>query len=123
MGMILKYSSYLPYGLYRVPARVLDKKTLKTTHGVAVLQCRNDNNVEKISQLLLQNSHRSLRMLANEVNIGKDSVRKIAVEDLQKQKICSRFVPHFDSRAERPENSNVRRSERHNSLLGKTELK
>jgi len=33
-------------------------------------------------------------MLADEVNIDKDTVRKIAVEDLRKQKICSRFVPH-----------------------------
>jgi len=57
-------------------------------------ECRNDNNVEKISQLLLQNRHLSLRMLAEEVNIGKDTVRKIVVEDLRKQKICSRFVPH-----------------------------
>jgi transposase len=51
--------------------------------------CRSDNNVENISQLLVQNSHLSLRMLADEVNIGKDTVRKIVVEDLQKQKICS----------------------------------
>jgi hypothetical protein len=33
-------------------------------------ECRNDNNVEKISQLLLQNCHLSQRMLADEVNIG-----------------------------------------------------
>ena len=40
-------------------------------------ECRNENNVEKISQLLLQNRHLSLRMLADEVNTGKDTVRKI----------------------------------------------
>jgi len=57
-------------------------------------ECRNDNNVEKISQLLLQNRHLSLRMLAEEVNIGKDTVRKIVIEDLRKRKICSRFIPH-----------------------------
>jgi len=57
-------------------------------------ECRNDSNVEKISQLLLQNRHLSLRMLADEVNIGKDTVRKIVVEELQKRKICSCFVPH-----------------------------
>ena len=45
-------------------------------------ECRNDNNVDMISQLLLQNRHLSLRMLADEVNIGKDTVRKIVVEDL-----------------------------------------
>ena len=57
-------------------------------------ECRNDNNVKKISQLLLQNRHLSLRMLAHKVNIGKDTVRKIVVEDLQKPKICLCFVPH-----------------------------
>jgi len=50
-------------------------------------ECRNYNNVEKFSQLLLQNRHLSLRMLADEVNIGKDAVRKIVVEDLRKRKI------------------------------------
>ena len=57
-------------------------------------ECRNDNNVEKISELLLQNRHLSLRMLADEVNIRKDTVRKIVDEDLRKRTICSRFVPH-----------------------------
>jgi len=57
-------------------------------------ECRNNNNVEKNSQLLLQNRHLSLRMLADEANIGKGTVRKIVVEDLRKRKICSRFVPH-----------------------------
>jgi transposase len=57
-------------------------------------ECHNDNNVKMISQLLLQNRHLSLRLLADEVNIGKDRVRKIVVEYLRKQKICSRFVPH-----------------------------
>jgi hypothetical protein len=36
-------------------------------------ECRSDNNVEKISRLLLQKRHLSLRMLADEVNIGKDT--------------------------------------------------
>jgi hypothetical protein len=33
-------------------------------------------------------------MVADEVNIGKDTVRKIVVEGLQKRNICSCFVPH-----------------------------
>jgi len=55
---------------------------------------RSDNNVEKISQLLLQNHRLLLRMIADEVNIGKDTVRRNVVEVLRKQKICSRFVSH-----------------------------
>ena len=37
---------------------------------------RNDNHFETINQLFLQNRHLSLRMLANDVNTGKDTVRK-----------------------------------------------
>jgi len=33
-------------------------------------------------------------MLADEVNIGKDTVRKTVVEDMRKRKICSCFVPN-----------------------------
>ena len=58
-------------------------------------ECRNDNNIEKISQLLLQNRHLPRRMLAEEVNIGKDTVTRIVTEDFRKRKICSRFVPHY----------------------------
>ena len=76
-------------------------------------ECFNDNNVEKISQLLLQNRHLLVRMLADEVNIGKDTVRKVVVEDLQKRKICSRFVPHSDSRAERLEKRSLPRFDCH----------
>ena len=56
-------------------------------------ECRNDNNIE-ISQFLLKNRHLSLRMLADEANIGKETVRKIVIKDLRKRKICLRIVPH-----------------------------
>jgi len=56
--------------------------------------CRIENNVEKTSQFLLQNSQISLRMLAEDVNICKDTLRKIVVENLRKRNICSPFVPH-----------------------------
>jgi response regulator of citrate/malate metabolism len=74
---------------------VMDEKTVKTTPVVAGLQRVAMTTVEKISQLLLQNCHLSLRMLADEVNIDKDTVRKILVEDMRKRNICSRFVPYF----------------------------
>jgi hypothetical protein len=58
-------------------------------------ECRNDNNIEKISHLLPQKHHISLRMVADEVNIGKNTVRKFVDDDLRRRKVCSRFVPHF----------------------------
>ena len=43
-----------------------------------------DGNIENIRQLLLQNRHLSLRMIADEPDISEDNVRKIVVEDLKK---------------------------------------
>jgi hypothetical protein len=45
-------------------------------------ECRNDN-ADNISQLFLQNRHLSPRMLADELNMGKDTVRKVVFEDLR----------------------------------------
>ena len=78
------------YGRFRVGREDIEDDT----SGGRPTECRNDNNVLAISQLLLQNRHLSLRMLADEVNIGKDTVKKIVVEDSRKPEICSRFVPH-----------------------------
>jgi len=33
-------------------------------------------------------------MIADEVNIGKDTARKLVVEDMRKRKICSSFITH-----------------------------
>jgi len=76
-------------------------------------ECRNDNNVENISQLLLQTRHLSLRMLADGANIGKDTVRKTVVEDLRKRKMFALCSTLFDSRAERPENCSLPRFDCH----------
>jgi hypothetical protein len=35
------------------------------------------------------------RLLAECLGVGKEATRKILERDLQKRKICSRFVPHF----------------------------
>jgi hypothetical protein len=58
---------------------VMNEKTEDNPTSGRPTECRNDNNVEKISQLLLQSRHLSLRMLADEVNNGKDTVKKTVV--------------------------------------------
>ena len=73
---------------------VMDRKTMKTTPEVAGLQSVAMTTMSRRSQLLLQNRHLYLRILADEVNIGKGTLRKIVVEHLRKWKICSRSVPH-----------------------------
>jgi len=40
-----------------------------------------DSNIEKVWHLLLQNRHRSLRMIVDERDISKDTVGKIVIEN------------------------------------------
>ena len=57
-------------------------------------ESRADGNIENVRQLLLQNRHLSLRMIADETDISEDTIQKIVVEDLKKNRVCARFVPH-----------------------------
>ena len=74
---------------------MMGENTLNMTPEVAGLQSVAMTTMSrKFLNCCFKNRHLSLRMLADEVNIGKDTVRKIVVEDLRKRKICSRFIPH-----------------------------
>jgi hypothetical protein len=62
---------------------VMDEKTLKRTPGVAGLQSVTMTTMSRrFLNCCFKNSHLSLRMLADEVNIANDTVRRIVVEDL-----------------------------------------
>lgn len=54
---------------------------------------RTESNIEKVRQLLLQNRHLSLRMIADELDVSKDNARKAVVEDTKKGDFA-RFVSH-----------------------------
>jgi hypothetical protein len=73
---------------------VMDEKTVKTTSGVAGQQSVAMTMSRRFVNCCFKNRLLSVRMLVDEVNTGKDTVRKIVVEDLRKRKIYSRFVPH-----------------------------
>ena len=53
-----------------------------------------DENVESVRRLLTEDRRAALQMIDDRLNIGKETVRRIATEDLGKRKICARFVPH-----------------------------
>ena len=72
---------------------VRDEKTLKTTTEVAGLQSVAMTMSRNFS-IVASKSSPFAKTLADEVNIGKDTVRKIVVENMRKRKICSHFVPH-----------------------------
>ena len=58
------------------------------------LTARSDENVESVHRLLIEDHLTTLKMIADRLNIGKETVRRIVTEDLGKRKICARFVPH-----------------------------
>ena len=55
---------------------------------------RTDENVEFVRRLLTEGRRTTLQVIADRLNIGKETVRRIVTEDLGKRKICVRFVPH-----------------------------
>ena len=55
---------------------------------------RTDENVESVRHLLTEDRRTTLQMIADRLNIGKETVRRIVTEDLGKRKICAWFVPH-----------------------------
>ena len=55
---------------------------------------RTDENVESVHRLLTEDHRTTLQMIADHLNIGKETVRWIVTEDLGKRKTCARFVPH-----------------------------
>ena len=53
-----------------------------------------DENMESVHRLLTEDHRTTLQMIADHLNIGKETVRRIVTEDLGKRKICAIFVPH-----------------------------
>ncbi|KAH7938986.1 hypothetical protein HPB52_003330 [Rhipicephalus sanguineus] len=59
---------------------------------------RTVENVEKVPEKLSENRCHSVGVIAQDLNISKDTVRKIVEQDLEKKKIFSKFVPHSKRR-------------------------
>ena len=58
------------------------------------LTVRTDKNVESVHCLLTEDHRTTLQVIADRLNIGKETVHRSVTEDLGKRKICARFVPH-----------------------------
>jgi histone-lysine N-methyltransferase SETMAR len=48
-----------------------------------------------VQQLVMQDRHITLRMLSVELTVSKDTIRAIMCDDLEKKKMCPKFVPHL----------------------------
>jgi hypothetical protein len=50
--------------------------------------------VEKACAIVMQDRRLTIRLLAECLGVGKEAATQILKRDLQKRKMCSRFVPH-----------------------------
>ena len=54
---------------------------------------RTDDNVERVKQVVRADRRMTVRMIASELGINRDTVWKIITEDLGMRKICAKMVP------------------------------
>jgi len=54
---------------------------------------RTEENIAKIHQILRENRRLTVRIIAKQVNINRETVRKILTEDLDMRKVCAKMVP------------------------------
>ena len=54
---------------------------------------RTEENIAKIRQIVRESRRLTVRSLAEQVNINRETVRKILTEDLDMRKVCTKMVP------------------------------
>jgi len=54
---------------------------------------RTEENIAKFRQILSENRRLTVRSIAEEVNIDRETVRKILTKDLDMRKVCAKMVP------------------------------
>ena len=54
---------------------------------------RTEENIEKVRQIVRANRWLTVRGIAEQTNIDRETVRKILTEDLDMRKVCAKVVP------------------------------
>ena len=54
---------------------------------------KTEENIAKVRQIILENRRLTDRSIADQVNIDRETVRKILTEDLDMRKVCAKTVP------------------------------
>jgi len=52
-----------------------------------------EENIAKIHKIVCENCQLTVRSIAEQVNINRETVRKILTEDLDMRKVCAKMVP------------------------------
>ena len=55
---------------------------------------RTEENIAKVRQIVRENHRLTIRSIAQQVNIDRETVRKILTEDLDVRKVCAKMVPN-----------------------------
>jgi len=64
---------------------------------------RNEGLTAKVRKRIQEESCVTVRVMADEFGVNRETIRRILVEDLGKRKVVSRFVPHALSHDQRHE--------------------
>jgi len=54
---------------------------------------RTEGNIAKVRQIVRENRQLTVRSIAKQVNIDRETVRKILTEDLDMRKVCAKMIP------------------------------
>jgi len=54
---------------------------------------RTEENTAKVRQIVHENHWLTVRNIAEQVNVDRETVRKILTEDLDMRKVCAKMVP------------------------------
>jgi len=54
---------------------------------------RTEENIPKVRQIVHENHWLTVRSIAEQVNIDRETVREILTEDLDMRKVCAKMVP------------------------------
>jgi len=79
--------------VYRWYARFPDGREDVKDDASCPSTARTDENMESVRRLT-EDRRTTLQIIADRLNIGKETVRRSVTEDLGKRKICARFVTH-----------------------------
>ena len=67
--------------------------SLTTTDQDGQQQAQLKKILQKIRQIVCENCPLTVRSIAEQVNINRETVRKILIEDLDMRKVCAKIVP------------------------------
>jgi len=54
---------------------------------------RTEENIAKVRQIVCENRWLTVRSIEEQMNIDRETVRKILTEDLDMRKVCAKMVP------------------------------